>query len=94
MMLLATLAAMPAPLSRIPAIRSLYDHTVWGATFGPFFAPLVIGAGFLVVKWALTRKFDWYYAIGWGALVAAGAAIMKLATTAMWDQMATTLLRY
>ncbi len=93
MMLLATLAAMPAPLDRIPAVTSLYEHTVWGNIFGPFFASLAIGAGFLVVKWALTRRFDRYYAVGWAGLAVAGAAVMKLATTTMWDRIATFLLR-
>lgn len=94
MMLLATLAAMPAPLDRIDVVRSLYDHTIWGAIFGPYFASLVIGAGFLVVKWALTQKFDRYYAMGWVVLVIAGAATMKFATTEMWNRIATVLLRY
>ena len=92
MMLLATLAAMTAALSRIDVVRLLYDHTVWAIIFGPYFAPLVIGAILLVVKWALTRKFDRYYAIGWVGLVVAGAAVMRLATTAMWERIATALL--
>ncbi len=94
MMLLATLAAMPAALSRIDAVRSLYEHTVWGAVFGPYFAALIIGAGFLVVRWALTRKFDRYYATGWAALLVIGAAVMSFARTAAWDRIATVLLRY
>ena len=48
MMLLATMAAIPAALDRIDAISSLYRHTVWGAIFGPFFSSLVIGAVFLL----------------------------------------------
>jgi hypothetical protein len=93
MMLLATLAAIPAALDRIDAIASLYRQTVWGTIFGPFFSSLVIGAVFLVVKWALTRKFDRYYAMGWAVLVVASAGIMKLATTPMWDAIATLLFR-
>jgi hypothetical protein len=72
---------IPAALDRIDAISSLYRHTVWGTIFGPFFSSLVIGAVFLVVKWALTRSFDRYYALGWAGLVVASAGIMKLATT-------------
>lgn len=93
MMLLATLAAIPAALDRIDAISALYRHTVWGAIFGPFFSSLVIGVIFLVAKWALTRKFDRYYALGWAGLVMASAAIMRLATTAVWDTFASFLLR-
>lgn len=94
MMLLATLAAIPAALDRIDAISSLYRQTAWGTIFGPFFSSLVIGVVFLVLKWALTRKFDRYYATGWAGLVAASAGIMKLATTDVWDGVASFLLRY
>lgn len=94
MMLLATQAAVPAALDRIPAISSLYRETVWGAIFGPFFSALVIGAVFLVVKWALTRSFDRYYALGWAGLGVASAGIMKLATTQAWDGIASFLLGY
>ncbi len=94
MMLLAALAVIPAALDRIDAISSLYRHTVWGTIFGPFFSSLVIGALFLVIKWALTRSFDRYYALGWVGLVVASAGIMKLATTQAWDGIASFLLRY
>lgn len=94
MMLLATLAVIPAALDRIDAISSLYRQTIWGTIFGPFFSSLVIGAVFLVVKWALTRSFDRYYALGWAGLVVASAGIMKLATTDVWDGIASFLLRY
>lgn len=49
---------------------------------------------FLVVKWALTRSFDRYYALGWAGLVVASAGIMKLATTQAWDGIASFLLRF
>lgn len=94
MMLLATLAAMPAALNRIDALNSLYSQTIWGTIFGPFFISLLIGAVFFVIKWALTRKFDAYFATGWAFLVAVSAGIMKLATTDTWNSIATVLLRY
>ena len=94
MMLLATLAAIPAALDRIDAISSLYRQTIWGTIFGPFFSALVIGAVFLVVKWALTGKFDRWYAMGYAGLVLADAFIIKLATTNAWDQFASFLLQY
>lgn len=92
MMLLATLSAMTAALDRIDAISLLYRQSVWGTIFGPFFSSLVIGLVFLVVNWALTRKFDRYYAMGWIGLVAASAGIMKLSTTEAWDSIASFLL--
>ena len=93
MMLLATLAAIPAALDRIDAISSLYRGTVWGTIFGPFFSSLVIGALFLVVKLALSRSFDKSYTMGWAGLVVAFAGIMKLATSQAWDPIASFLLR-
>jgi hypothetical protein len=93
MMLLATLTVISAATDRIPAIISLYDRTVWGTTFGPFFPPLVVGALLLIVKWVLTRSFDRYFAVGWVGLVVADAGIMKLATTPTWDGIASFLLR-
>lgn len=94
MMLLATLAAMTAAIDRIDIISSLYRETIWGTIFGPFFSPLVIGAVFLAVKWVLTRKFDWYYMVGWAGLVVASVSIMKIAMTGVWDRIASFLLRY
>jgi hypothetical protein len=94
MMLLATLAAIPAAMARIDAITSLYRQTVWGAIFGPFFSTAVIGGLLLVSKWALTRKFDRYYAMGWAGLVITSAGVMRLATTGVWDQIAGFLLRH
>ncbi len=88
MMLLASLTAISAATDRIPAIVSLFDRTVWEATFGPFFPPLVVGGVLLIVEWALTRSHDRYFAIGWMGLPAADAGIMKLSTTQTWDGIA------
>jgi hypothetical protein len=93
MMLLATLTVISAATDRIPALLSLFEQTVWGKTFGPFFPPLLCGALLLVIKWALTRSFDRYFAMGWAGLVVADAGIIKLATTQTWDGMASFLLR-
>ena len=94
MMLLATLAVIPAALDRIDALSSLYRNTFLGPIFGPFLVSLILGAIFLVARWALTRKLDRYYAIGWAGLVIASIGIMRLATTQAWDRFATFLLRY
>ena len=93
MMLLATLAAMPAAVSRIDPLNALYSHTIWETIFGPFFMTLVVGAVLLAVKWGLTRSFDRYYAMGYAGLVVASAGIMKLAPTQVWDGVAGFLLR-
>jgi hypothetical protein len=93
MMLLGTLTASVAAIDRISAITHFYAHNVWGAIFGPFFASTVIGAAFLLVKWALTRTFDRTYAVGFAVLAVVGPLTMKLATTQAWDGFAGFLLR-
>lgn len=93
LMLLATLTAIPAAVSRIDPLNALYAGTVWDAWFGPFFATAVIAVIFLVVKTALTRTVDRYYAVGCVALIASFALIMWLAPTGAWDSVAGFLLR-
>lgn len=93
MMLLATLVATTAAIDRIAAISSLYAHTIWGQVFGPFFATAVIGAAFLLAKWALTRSFNRFYAAGYAVLVVAGPLIMAVARTEAWGGFAGFLLR-
>jgi hypothetical protein len=92
MMLLATLAAMPAAVSRIDSINALYHGTAWETVFGPFFGTLAIGAFFLAMKWLLTRSLDRWFAIGYAGLVVSSALIMQLATTRAWDHFASFLL--
>lgn len=85
MMLLATLMVIPAAIDRITGVPDLWAPTIWGAVFGPFFAPLVIGAVVLAVKTALTRSFDRWLAGGLVVLAMIGAFIMRIAPTAVWE---------
>ncbi len=93
MLLLATLAAIPAAVSRIDAISTLYRGTVWETLFGPFFGTLIVGALLLCGKWLLTRSLDRWFAIGYAVLVFLSALIMQIAKTDAWDQFASFLLR-
>lgn len=93
MMLLASLAAMPAAISRIDAISDLYRGTLWESLFGPSFATLAVGALLLLLKWRLTRSVSRPFALGYAGLVAASIGIMQLATTSAWDGLASYLLR-
>jgi len=94
MMLLATLAAIPAAADRIGWLHDSYLNTIWGTIFGPFFSSLVLGGIFLLIKWAMTQRFDRYYALGWGFLILSSAGIMQLATSGLWDRIANFLLSY
>jgi hypothetical protein len=93
MMLLAALAAMPAPIGRINAINVLYVGTVWERRFGEFFGTLVVGAFLLGMKWLLTRAFDRWFAMGYAALLIASMLTMRLATSGAWERIAAVLLR-
>ncbi|MGR8935774.1 MAG: hypothetical protein ACU837_15545 [Gammaproteobacteria bacterium] len=93
MMLLATLAAIPAAASRIDFLNALYSGTVWETTFGPFFAALAVGALLLAGNWMLLRSLDRWFAAGYAGLVVSSAFILQLATTGAWDRFASFLLR-
>jgi hypothetical protein len=93
MMLLATLTVISAGTDRIPALISIFEKSVWGTSFGPFFPPLVIGALLLALQWALSRSFNRYFAVTWVGLVIADAGIVKLAKTETWDGIASYLLQ-
>lgn len=93
MMLLAMLAAIPAALDRIGAIRDLYAPTIWGAIFGPYFSTFVIGLVLLALNWALTRRLDRWLAVGYAALVVIGFLVMRIAPTPIWTHFEFALLR-
>jgi hypothetical protein len=93
MMLLATLIALPAAVSRIDAISALYLGTVWETIFGPFFGTLVIGMGLLIIKYLLTRSINRWFAMGYAGLVGICALIIQLAPTSAWDRFAGFLLQ-
>lgn len=93
MMLLATLAAISAAISRIDAVTALYSGTVWETIFGPFFGMLLVGAFFLVVKGVLTKSWNRCYTLGYAGLILTSALTMMIAKTAIWQQFAAFLLR-
>ncbi len=93
MMLLATLAVIPAATDRITGLPELYAAGIWGQLFGPFFVAVLTGVVFLLVKWALTRAFDRWLALGLTALALVDLLIMRIAPTDAWGQFATFLVK-
>jgi hypothetical protein len=92
MMLLGTLAAMPAPVSRIGSLNALYEGTVLEQTFGPFLWTLVIATMLLVAKCFTTCKLERWFAIGYSCLVASCLLVWQAGRTDAWVRFATLLL--
>lgn len=93
MMLLATLAAMPAAVGRIDALSAWYRGTAWEFWFGPTLVTLAIGGLFLLVSRTLNGRWDAWFAVGYAGLFATSLSMMQLARTHAWDEIATMLLR-
>lgn len=84
MMLLASLSAISAAVSRIDPLNALYLGTVAERWFGPFFLTLVVAVLLFATRCALTRAFDRPFAVGLAVLIATNAAILRIAPTAAW----------
>jgi hypothetical protein len=93
MMFLASLAAVGAAISRMDFLNHLYMGTVWEKLFGFFFFCVVIGGLFLIAKCAAFRKFDRWFAAGYGVMTVWFLMISQAATTPAWDKIASFLLR-
>lgn len=91
MMLLATLTMISAATGRIPAVHNLYASTVWEQLLGAFFPKLVIGAAFLLVKMAVTRRFDRWFAGGLAVLAIISLVTWQIAPSAAWERVANFL---
>ncbi len=93
MMFLASLAAVGAAISRMDFLNNLYLGTVWDRLFGLFFFCVVIGGFFLIAKCVLFRKFDRWFAAGYGVMALWFFIVTQSATTKAWDTIASFLVR-
>lgn len=88
MLLLATLfVAGPAGFFRIPAITGLIManiHTI----IAPWVPMLVLGALLLLLKWAMTRSWDRYLAVGFVGVVIACVIQFFVAYSSWWNHVA------
>ena len=89
MMLLATLSAMSAAISRIDPLNNLYLGTVWERLFGPFALTLALGVLLLIIRMIITRAFDRWFTLGMTALIALDLFIWQIAPTPAWQGFAT-----
>ena len=93
MMFLASLAAVGAAISRMDFLNHLYMGTIWEKLFGFFFFTVVAGAVFFIIKCVVFRKFDRWFALGFGVMTLWFFMLTQGATTAAWDGIASFLLR-
>jgi hypothetical protein len=92
MMLMATLTLITAAVARIGALTALYQGTALQTIFGGSLWTLVMATVLLVVKWLITRSFDWWFAVGYACLVGSLLLVWWIANTEVWDRFATLLL--
>jgi hypothetical protein len=89
MMLLGTLFAVSAGIARIGAIRQPFFQASHGSLFTTYWMPPIIAAVLVgLLKLALTRRWDRYYATGLAIMVFIAAAGAYISTTGWWLQLA------
>ncbi len=91
MMLLGTLAASTAGISRIDEFSNLYLGTIAERVLGPFFVTSVLAVALLAIRCALTRSLDRWFAVGTAVLIGCFALVMVVARTGAWDRFAAVL---
>ena len=90
MMLLASLVILSGASGRIPLLNSIFGIHGWMALFGPVVS---LGALLLLVRFAMTRRFDREFATGYAALVVVTVLAARLAVTSVWVDWAGTILQ-
>jgi hypothetical protein len=93
MMLMASLAIVSAAMGRMPALNGWYAGTWLEHWFSAFVSMLALGGLMLVVKCALERRFDRWFAIAFGILAVVCVGASLVAKTAIWNQITSILLR-
>ena len=89
MMMLGTLSAVGAAIARIGAIRQPFFHASHGSLFGTNWAPVIVAAVlFGLLKLAVTRRWDRYYAIAFSIMALLVIAFAYASTTTWWYQLA------
>ena len=91
MMFLATLTAVAAATDRIGPLHDLFSGTIAGATWGPYFPPLVLALVLLAIKSGLTRAFDKWFAAGTAVIAVVGIVVMRAGPSPLWGRIASLL---
>ena len=89
-MILACLSLLAGATVRMPFLQRVFGATGWVGLFGPVFC---LGAALLLIRSALNRSLDRWFAIGYVAWVILFIASEKLALTDAWSATAATILK-
>ena len=93
MMFMASMSVIAAAMGRMPALNAWYAGTWVEHWFSAFVTTLVLGALLLGIKCAVERRWDRWFAVGFGALAAICVLSSLMAKTGAWVQFATILTR-
>lgn len=91
LMFMGSLAVVAAAVGRMPVLNDWYAGTRLAHWFSAFLITLLIGALLFIVKCAVERRFDRWFAATYGLLVMICVSSSLLAKTAMWNRIATLL---
>jgi hypothetical protein len=89
-MLLASLCLLAGATARMSFLHPVFGATGWIGLFGPVFC---LGAALLVIRCAMTRSIDHWFAIGYVCWVMIFIASVKLALTEAWSAGAAAVLK-
>lgn len=93
MMLMASMSIVSAAVGRMPALNGWYAGTRLEFWFSAFVSTLLLGVLLVVLKSALERRFDRWFAGAFGTLAVVCVAASVIARTPTWTQFATALVR-
>src|SRR5262245_2075693 len=89
-MLLASMSLLAGATARMPFLYPVFGATSWIGLFGPVFC---LGAMLLLARWALTRSFDRWFALGYATLVIVLVVSERVSLTQTWATVAAKILR-
>lgn len=81
MMLLASLSIVSGATGRIAMVGSIFGLHQWIALFGPV---VTLGVLLMLVRLAMTRRFEREFAVGFAAFVVVSLVVSRLAMTDVW----------
>jgi hypothetical protein len=90
MMVMASLSILSGATARTPFLWAVFGHADWVGFFGPV---ICLGALLLLVRFAMTRSLDRWFAAGYAACVVVFLIASRLLLTATWMNWASTILR-